>query len=592
MKQLLFWALCALAFAVSFALPGHGYRSDKVDEEEVEVVEIASDTVWDDSDYSLVAVDSVPSIEELWAEFEKGDLESGRDLVNYYEFMGFQDSVDIISLRLADLGDEFYVLSDMVWAFQERDTARALKRVNQQRSLIKRPYSEAISKYVADRLTLPDSVPIYKSMIAGRPSDAALYFALGTYYYNGYCGHEDKDSALACFKKAAALGYPDAIAMTGSVYYNDMPDRDPDFSVSKRWFEKADSAGSAFGAYFKAVLHDEGVVYDRDEKKVVELYERAVRKGYVSALYNYGMDLVEGTLGKVDVKRGLKLLEAADEKNHFNAAVQLGHYYREGEYVGRDIVKAREWYIKGMKQGNVNALRAMTQTYLLGKDYDIDKAKDLIIEDRALNDASGSRSNLELLHMLEEYLDLVQANGGKIPEEANEHARFLMQCKLYNIGDSYNPEDVHALCEKYMRQDSAFAWDYAYYLVQRQQVDVKRLMALIDDYGLDMEDYVKVYLRLAPFEKSMAGLKARAQRGDSQALFDLAQCYQYGVGVPVNVRKARRLYTNAANLGHPEAMESLVSIMPDNTAYSRQLNYWRAKAGMEEEVDIHEIYGD
>jgi uncharacterized protein len=72
-----------------------------------------------------------------------------------------------------------------------------------------------------------------------------------------------------------------------------------------------------------------------------------------------GHYLVTGSHGKIDVARGLALLEESITKEYVQAYLWIGNLYRHGESVPRDLEKARDWFEKGAEAGNTGCDKAL-----------------------------------------------------------------------------------------------------------------------------------------------------------------------------------------------------------------------------------------
>ncbi|KAF9412387.1 hypothetical protein BGZ76_005192 [Entomortierella beljakovae] len=51
--------------------------------------------------------------------------------------------------------------------------------------------------------------------------------------------------------------------------------------------------------------------------------------------------------------------QKASSQGHSDARHMIGHMYHYGEGVSRDIVKAREWYLKAVNSGNTDSQTAL-----------------------------------------------------------------------------------------------------------------------------------------------------------------------------------------------------------------------------------------
>ncbi len=70
--------------------------------------------------------------------------------------------------------------------------------------------------------------------------------------------------------------------------------------------------------------------------------------------------------------------------------------------------------------------------------------------------------------------------------------------------------------------------------------------------------------------------EAPAASGDADAMFNLAQAYKLGRGVPQDLSKAERLYTTAAGKGHLQAADSLGLLLFQRGERARALPYLSA----------------
>jgi len=66
--------------------------------------------------------------------------------------------------------------------------------------------------------------------------------------------------------------------------------------------------------------------------------------------------------------------------------------------------------------------------------------------------------------------------------------------------------------------------------------------------------YVSGYDATQDMEKGVRYLRAAIEKGSAQAEFDLAVCYQDGLGVRVDWEEAFELYRSSARQGHNQAI--------------------------------------
>jgi len=92
-------------------------------------------------------------------------------------------------------------------------------------------------------------------------------------------------------------------------------------------------------------------------------------------------------------------------------------------------------------------------------------------------------------------------------------------------------------------------------------------------------------LERGDYEIGLQILNREAEKGDPQALFYLAQAYEYGYGVTPNIFVAARLYAQSAGLGHVDAnlrlgkMNLMGDGLPRDAARASNLFAFAARAG-------------
>ena len=105
------------------------------------------------------------------------------------------------------------------------------------------------------------------------------------------------------------------------------------------------------------------------------------------------------------------------------------------------------------------------------------------------------------------------AKGAGVPEDKAEAVKWL--CKA--VGQGYEPHIFFG----------------------------RRLIDSLGDLGSEVkEEVANLYRR-------------KADQGDADAQFNLAQCYDYGYGVPKDKAEAVHWYRKASEQGHGEAAEAL-----------------------------------
>ena len=201
----------------------------------------------------------------------------------------------------------------------------------------------------------------------------------------------DLAAAEAAFR-ALASSDAEAEAWLGAVQLDRGADRE-----GLRHIQHAADAGSSEGAHRLALVYAQGLAgTPRDEKRAVELFEKAAAAGHIRAQINLGIlymrgqgvpaDLIQArawlekaaaggdpqalyTLGRAlsesmgqavaDPVRAADLYRRAAEKGHARAGLRYGLALSEGNGVKRDPVAAQRWLMQAQESGIPEAALAM-----------------------------------------------------------------------------------------------------------------------------------------------------------------------------------------------------------------------------------------
>ena len=208
----------------------------------------------------------------------------------------------------------------------------------------------------------------------------------------------DLTKAKQLWEKAAAMEDEHALFRMGSFYWHGEKGYPEDYSIAQRYYEKVIDKGDL---YYASAASDLGIllcergtddkravsllteaalegnavacsqlgsIYDlgvhgveADLEKSIKFYERAADLGLVSAMYTLGYTYLNGANGRmpIDTMKGVKWLCEAAENGHGLAAEEIGDYYYNGQFVEKDLKKARHYYEIAAKEGMTKAMFAL-----------------------------------------------------------------------------------------------------------------------------------------------------------------------------------------------------------------------------------------
>jgi TPR repeat protein len=120
--------------------------------------------------------------------------------------------------------------------------------------------------------------------------------------------------------------------------------------------------GKSWAMLMLAQRYRDGVGVKQSDKKAIELYEMAAKRGNASAQYILGLYYNQGSHGlSQSDKRAFALYTLASNQGLAEAQYNLGACYCNGTGVEQSYTKARELFTKAAAQGNEDAINMLKQ---------------------------------------------------------------------------------------------------------------------------------------------------------------------------------------------------------------------------------------
>ena len=136
-----------------------------------------------------------------------------------------------------------------------------------------------------------------------------------------------------------------------------------DIKRLRKWVKK----GKTWAMRGLAHRYKDGVGVKQSNKKAIELYEMAAKRGNASAQYNLGQFYQQGIHGVAQSsKRAFEYFTLAAKQGYADAQFNLGVLYYIGEGIEQSNSKAREWVTKAAAQGFEDAIKALKELDKLG----------------------------------------------------------------------------------------------------------------------------------------------------------------------------------------------------------------------------------
>ncbi|MFO0929490.1 MAG: hypothetical protein U0736_21085 [Gemmataceae bacterium] len=264
-------------------------------------------------------------------------------------------------------------------------------------------------------------------------------------------------------------------------------------------------------------------------------------------LYRQGLELYDGTRGKIDREEAARLFRLAAEQGHEGAQMALGVWQTDGAArLNRTDEEAPRWCAKGLSRtrqlaaaGDPDAQRLLGDAYRLGM--------------------GTEKNEREAVRWYQQ-----AADQGHAPSQLN-----LGWCYEWGVGVNKNPSAAFRWYRKAAEADTALGQFYlgrCYEGGLWVSKDEKEAAAwyhksAAQQYALAQYQLGVLYSSGRGVGKDLAQavgwLRKAAAQGHAPPQFSLGWCYEQGIEVGKDLEEAKRWYRKAADQGHDEARKRL-----------------------------------
>jgi len=294
-----------------------------------------------------------------------------------------------------------------------------------------------------------------------------------------------------------------------------------------RWFEMAAKKNSKEACMALASFY-----YDRkikDIPKSIKWLRKGAELGDIRCMIILGKTIFRGEVKGAKPGEGVKWVVQAAGKGDAEAQTWLGLKRYEGDSMEQDFPKAKEWFMKAARQNYPDA------QYCLGRFYREDRGKERNDVKEALKwfRLAARQGHPDAQHQVA----LFYLRGDGVEKDVREGYRWLI------ISRRFGMPGVDATLKKY---ENALTQE------EKQRAIISaaqfRPQIFFDPNGGGKEPVTDVVAKL-PLKELMA----KANQGNADAQFHLAQRYALGDGVKLDSVQAWKWYKLAVISGHDTA---------------------------------------
>ncbi len=461
----------------------------------------------------------------------------------YYDGKGLPQDYEqaFISFSIAAKKGEPYALLNLASCYEEgngteKNIDKALKCYFK---IIDGQYDEDLKK------------DAYKELEKYNDNPDALYYLANQYNYEMTPGDSlpDFEKIIPLKLRAAELGNVDAQYEIGKFYESGLGVEE-NIEEAKKWLEKAADKGHPGAIYSLQYMTDPD--FSKKYKARTEEENAKIRDDLIHAHELYYIDH--------NYEEAIKWYEKAAEKNNTDAQYYIGKMYYEGKGVPADYGKAFEWCEKSAMWRNPNALFLLGEMYFNGKGVNQDYQK-----------AFESYEKAAKLDNIDAQVELGEMYfGGKGIKQDYKKAfewckktRNLSNVSRYNLGFMFEygkgtEQDYYKAFEMYKKAAECGNKKAVEWFIDKAEngdLDAQYQLANLYKYGYGTKvDEVKAK---ELYEKVFPSYKKAATEGDPKAQYILGTMYYNGFGVELNYETAFKWYEESAKQGNASAQFDL-----------------------------------
>lgn len=278
-------------------------------------------------------------------------------------------------------------------------------------------------------------------------------------------------------------------------------------------------------------MYMEGQGVEKNEKKGVDYYKKALKKNDLEAMYKLSNAYLTGKGIKEDTSEGLRLLREAAEKGNVNAQKQLAYLYsNENDYVYKVYDKAVKNFTLAADQGDLESQVTIGNFYLYG--YHVDRNYETAFH----------------------YLDMAAKQG-------NAEAQFEM-ANMYKNGIWVEKNDEEAIKYFKLAADQGYA----------------PALAILGEIYVD-EELIK-----GKREEGLRFIRMACEKNDIYAYLVLGNLYYTGTGVPENDEESVKCYMKAMELGKAKYDSQIARLNEEISELEKEREKYRNDRNVKEIV--------
>ena len=172
-------------------------------------------------------------------------------------------------------------------------------------------------------------------------------------YGSDFKKRDDKRGQLM-IEASASAGFTMAVAYCRLCGWNGLK-RDYKKAFDEFVKIEKETNGYHYAQYMIGDCYDYAYGTEKDDTKAFEWYSKSMKQGNSAATNNLGFCYYKGKGVEQDLIKGFSLFEQSAHSGHSTGMFSVGICFEEGAGVVKDVNKAKEWYVKAVAHGLLEA---------------------------------------------------------------------------------------------------------------------------------------------------------------------------------------------------------------------------------------------
>jgi TPR repeat protein/tRNA A-37 threonylcarbamoyl transferase component Bud32 len=330
-----------------------------------------------------------------------------------------------------------------------------------------------------------------------------------------------------------------------------------DAALAFQWFKRSAEQGNKDAEFAVFQCYVDGIGIEKDEKYAFEWSLKAAEHEHLEATYQIGNCYYKGIGCRADTTVSFQWYLKAVKQGHIDAMVRLAHCYKNGwgcKVNDATKVAAFQLYQRSASYGSLEGTYWLGQCYFFGIGFLESVETGILWCSKSAELGYSDAQNFIGYCMEHGIIDADISTAQDMYKKASEQGHIEASKRLKVI------ESNNALYKKWRRNSNGSAVSFKFLE-----------LAAINGFALAQYELACCYQKgMGTTENQLQAFKwfnKSAHNGNIAAAYELGKCYETGTGCTTNPTKSAKWYTKAAKHNNSQARVALLEFDHGRTLF-------------------------